>query len=696
MVEIRADDLRFSSEEVSTYMKEIADIALSDAETTILEGRTEGWIAGLQMAALSLRGKTDKEQFILSLGGTHRYILDYLLEEVLNNQPEAVQRFLIETAILYRLSAALCSALTGMGEAASQEILQNLEHSNLFIIPLDDNRTWYRYHHLFQDLLTLRLKQSLPEKVNELHRSAARWYEWNGWISEAVQHFIEGEDFERAADLVEQHTVHLFAQGKLDQLVSWIQKLPADLSIRRPWLSIYQAWALAFAGKNPEAEALVAVVIQSLEKNDLSQETHKKLWAEIHGIHALLSITSGNLQAALDLEKVLGEQIDPDGLFARNVILWSLGYAWRMRGQLSEAIAAFREVLSIGRQLNNIWVMSTGYADLGMVLRISGRLKEAEAIYRESLDMLHQAGAGGSGYIGRSKSFLANLLCELNQLDEAWQLTSESIDHGQLWNNPNHLGHAYWTQARILYGKGDIGAAEEALHKAAKITMQPAVVPNLRTVVETFGVRLALTQGRVSEAQRWAEEHPISQKTPEQNIEVFDLQILAHARIWIAQEKFSAAWKLLEKLETEARAGGRANTLIEALTLKALAAPKRATALKVLESALELGVPEGYRRTFLDEGNRLQQLLESLRGRSALVKPLIGAIIGKPKIETILTARELDILRGMAEGLSNKEIGQKLFVSAGTVKAHSAAIYRKLEVANRTEAIARAKDLGLL
>jgi LuxR family maltose regulon positive regulatory protein len=340
--------------------------------------------------------------------------------------------------------------------------------------------------------------------------------------------------------------------------------------------------------------------------------------------------------------------------------------------------------------------MSTGYADLGMVLRISGRLKEAEAIYRESLDMLHQAGAGGSGYIGRSKSFLANLLCELNQLDEAWQLTSESIDHGQLWNNPNHLGHAYWTQARILYGKGDIGAAEEALHKAAKITMQPAVVPNLRTVVETFGVRLALTQGRVSEAQRWAEEHPISQKTPEQNIEVFDLQILAHARIWIAQEKFSAAWKLLEKLETEARAGGRANTLIEALTLKALAAPKRATALKVLESALELGVPEGYRRTFLDEGNRLQQLLESLRGRSALVKPLIGAIIGKPKIETILTARELDILRGMAEGLSNKEIGQKLFVSAGTVKAHSAAIYRKLEVANRTEAIARAKDLGLL
>jgi LuxR family maltose regulon positive regulatory protein len=226
--------------------------------------------------------------------------------------------------------------------------------------------------------------------------------------------------------------------------------------------------------------------------------------------------------------------------------------------------------------------------------------------------------------------------------------------------------------------------------------MQPAVVTNLRAVVETFGVRLALAQGRVSEAQRWAEDHPISQKTPEQNIEVFDLQILAHARIWIAQEKFSAAWKLLEKLETDARAAGRINTLIEALTLKALAAPKRATALEILQSALELGVPEGYRRTFLDEGDRLQQLLQSLHARSALIERLIGTIPAKHKLEAVLTRRELEILRGMAEGLSNKEIGQKLFVSAGTVKSHSAAIYRKLEVANRTGAIARAKDLGLL
>lgn len=696
IIEIRADDLRFSSDEVSHYMHEIAGISLSDAEITILEGRTEGWAAGLQMAALSLHGKSDKEQFIRSLAGTNRYILDYLLEEVLNNQSETVQRFLMQTAILDQMCAPLCEALTEISEAASQEILQNLECANLFITPLDNERTWYRYHHLFQDLLTMRLKQSLPEKINTLHQRAGRWYESNGWISEAVPHYISGADFERAADLVEQHTVQLFAQGKLDQLVSWIHKLPADLSRRRPWLSIYQAWALAFAGKNPQAESLIQVVIQGLQGNDPSPEARRKLWTEIHGIRALLFITSGNLQAVLNMEGMLAAETDPNSLFARNVILWSLGYAWRMQGKFRDAIAAFREVVAIGRQLNNVWVMSTGYADLGMVLRLLGRLKEAEATYRESLEMLHQAGAGGLGYIGRSKSFLANLLCERNQLDEAWQLTNESIEHSELWNNPNHRGHAYWTQARILHGKGDTAAAEEALKKAAKITMQPAIVPNLRAVVETFGVRLALAQGRVSEAQRWAEEHPISQKTPPQNIEVFDLQILAHARILIAQEKLSAAWKLLEKLEKDARTTGRTNTLIETLTLKTLAAPKRSTALEVLESAIELGIPEGYRRTFLDEGDRLQQLLESLRGRPNLVEPLLGAIPGKSKVETILTSREFDILRGMAEGLSNKEIGQKLFVSAGTVKAHSAAIYRKLEVANRTGAIARAKDLGLL
>lgn len=696
MVEIRADDLRFSEAEVSSYMRDVAGISLRASEIATLGRRTEGWAAGLQMAALSMRGRADQEQVIRSLAGTNRYVMDYLLEEVLGNQPDTVQRFLMQTAILDQLCAPLCSALLKTGEDACQETLQNLERGGLFIIPLDDERCWYRYHHLFQDLLAMRLKQSSPEKVSALHADAASWYVSNGRISEAVGHYIQGSDFERAADLVEQHTLQLFAQGKLDQMVGWIRKLPGDLSARRPGLSVYQAWALAFAGKNQEAESLVGVAIRGLEENDAASETRRRARAEIHGLRALLSVTSGALPEALSLASVLDEDFPPESLFARSAILWALGYAWRMRGQLDKALTAFREMMSIGREINNIWTISTAFADLGMVLRLSGKLQEAEGMYRQGLDLMYQTGGRGLGFVGRLESFLANVLYEQDRLEEARQVVVDSIVHNQLWNNPNHLAHAYCTEARILLGQGDAIAAENALKRAEDFAAHPAVVPNLRALVETLRVRFWLAAGRLAEAKRWAEAHPLLEKTPKPNIEVSDLQVLTHVRILIAEGNLSAARKLLAELETSARVAGRNNTLIEALTLKALGTPGRAAALEVLESALTLGVPAGYRRTFLDEGDRLVQLLEGLRGRSALVEPLIGVAAAKTQMESPLTTREIDILRAMAEGLSNKEIGQRLFISTGTVKAHSAAIYRKLDVANRTGAIARAKDLGLL
>jgi len=234
LVEIRAGDLRFTTDEVYAFMKDIADVSLSASEVATLESRTEGWAAGLQMAAISLRKKSNSSEFIQSLAGSNRYILDYLMEEVLKNQTPDVQHFLMETAILDRLCPPLCDALFQAGEVSSQQILQYLEHENLFVIPLDDEGYWYRYHHLFQDLLRMRLKQTIPERIQTLHRSAANWYEVNGWITETVQHYIQGADFERAADVVEQHTLQLFAQGKLDQLMGWIQKLPAGLSVEVP------------------------------------------------------------------------------------------------------------------------------------------------------------------------------------------------------------------------------------------------------------------------------------------------------------------------------------------------------------------------------------------------------------------------------------------------------------------------------
>jgi LuxR family maltose regulon positive regulatory protein len=366
-----------------------------------------------------------------------------------------------------------------------------------------------------------------------------------------------------------------------------------------------------------------------------------------------------------------------------------------MQGKIDKSISAFREVLHIGKQINNLWTLSTSYADLGMVLRLSGKLQEAEATYREGLGMMQQSAVVGLGFVGRLESFLANVLYEQNQFDEAMQLVNASIAHNEMWSNPNHIAHAYWTRSRILFGM-NIDSVEKALDKAESAAAHPAVVPTLRMAVESLRVRLWLKEGRLPEAVRWMESHPLNWNALQQNVESLEIQALAHARILLAQENSSIVWKLLDELEVPAREDGRNNTLIEILTLKALAATSRARALELLESALSLGIPEGYRRIFLDEGQNLKPLLDGLRGRTKLVEPLIGGDEAKQKTDGPLTARELDILRGMAEGLSNKEIGQKLFISAGTVKAHSAAIYRKLEVANRTRAIACAKDLGLV
>jgi LuxR family transcriptional regulator, maltose regulon positive regulatory protein len=287
------------------------------------------------------------------------------------------------------------------------------------------------------------------------------------------------------------------------------------------------------------------------------------------------------------------------------------------------------------------------------------------------------------------------VLYEQNFLEEASHLIKSSIAHNELWNNPNHVAHAYMVQARILMGQGD-SATEEALKRAKEAADHPAVVQTLRMRIDALSVQLWLATGREALADRWAETHPLAQASGN-DTEIFDMEKLAHIRVLIALGNHATTQKILDEVEKAAREAGRVEILIQTLILKALAASTQSSARKALEAALELGIPEGYRRIFLEEGDKLLSLLDGMSSRPDLVKPLLGSRRDKTKeVASVLTARELDILREMAEGLSNKEIGKRLFISAGTVKAHSAAIYRKLEVENRTEAIARAKDLDLI
>jgi LuxR family maltose regulon positive regulatory protein len=371
-----------------------------------------------------------------------------------------------------------------------------------------------------------------------------------------------------------------------------------------------------------------------------------------------------------------------------------------MEGRLAEAEQAFREMLAVGQQMNNLWTTSTALVELGAVLRLLGRLEDASTIFRAGLDAIQQAGSGGLGFAGRLEAFLASILCEQNQLEEARRLAAESVAHNSLWGNPNHVAFGYWIQARILFGSGDDAAAGEAFRQAETVAAQPAVIPTLKASIQGLRVRLWLASNQISEAVRWVAntlrlnaEYPHPQSSSGLNIELAEIHILVHARVLIAQGNSAAAYQLLESLEASARAGDRNNTLIETLTLKALAAPNQTAGLDALNSALKLGIPHGYRRVYLDEGQALKPLLESLRGRSDLVERLLEPAARK---SLVLTGREIEILHAMADGLSNKEIGARLYISAGTVKAHSAAIYRKLDAVNRTEAIAKAKDLGLL
>lgn len=722
MVEIRLDDLRFTLEEAAGFLNDCAEFNLGKAEIEIVAGRTEGWIAGIQMAALSLRGKENKAQFIQSWGGSHRYILDYLTEEVLNSQPAPVQHFLLSTCLLSRLSAPLCEAVVAadFSTQPAQEMLEYLEHANLFLIPLDEDRRWYRYHALFADLLRVRLKvaaRANPDQIAHLHRRAALWLEAQGWLSEAIQHFIDAGEYEKAVSLVEEQTHHLFAQGELHAMLRWIQLLPAELAARRPRFRVYQAWTLVFAGKPQEVEPLLQQAEQVLAGGDFPAQEAHRLRGEMIAIRGMADLTSGNIPGALALQNLPADAIPPESLFARSVERWVLGYIWRLQGDLARARSAFEETLQLGRQLNNVWTIISASVDLGEVLRQSGCLRAAENVYRAALQVVYQSASPNPGFLGRIEAFLAACVLEQNQLEEAGSLILSALEHNRRWENPNHITYAYLVQARIARTRGDYAAAQHALDVAHQMIAQAVVIPNLKTAAELQQVRLWLAEGQMAQANRWCADHPHqAQDLPPRLNEEISANTSTLIRVLLAKGDRQPALSLLARLEADARSGEKTHNLIETLILRSLAESDPQPAAAALLEAVTLGVPEGYRRIYLDEGEPLHRLLLAVRAEvvhklstaAAMPRnnelelldtllPLFGAAPSvDPKRSLPLTEREIEILRCIAAGLTNPQIGKRLYISAGTVKAHSAAIYRKLDVVNRSEAIALAKDLGLI
>ncbi len=710
MVELRLNDLRFDEDETFWLLSQTADTRLSKPEIALLAELTEGWAAGLRMALLSMRGKERPGEFLQGLSGRNRYIMDYLTEEALHNQGEVLQEFMLKTAVLDRLCAPLCDAVcfgnTSTGQANSQEMLEALEAANCFLIPLDEERTWYRYHHLFADLLRVRLKQrakAQPGLIEELHRRAAAWLESQQANEDAVRHSLEAGDYERAAQIVERSTFDLLARGQLHQLLTWIHLLPEELAARRPWLDICQAWTLAFAAQFPEADARLARAEAKLAAGSWSAPEQARMQVEINAIRSLAAISSGNLPAAQALIEQAGEvtpveAVPPQARFARSVQRWAAGYARRMKGDLAGAEACFIETLQLAFALDNLYSIVSASVDLGMILRQQGELRRAEEIFRAGLAREAQA-ASAPGFVGRLEAFLAALRIEQGDLEEAGRLVDQAIAHNRSWENPNHCAYTWLVKAQVELLQNHLDRAAAALAEASGWLARAPVVPSLPASAESLQVRLWLRTGALEKVRAWLAQHTMPPLTGEATLSESEETLrLTAARALLATGDAQAARQILAQVEAAARQRNRLSTLIETVVLQACAATGPEDAARILKEALVLGLPRGFRQVFLEDGRRLIPALERCQDITGVSDLLAELREGEKRLAAAnpLTAREVEILRWIASGLSNPEIGARLYIAPGTVKAHTTAIYRKLDAANRAEAIAKAKDLGLL
>jgi len=725
LVELRAPDLRFTPEEAAAFLDRAAGLSLSPADIAALEARTEGWVAGLQLAALSMQGVDDVSGFIRAFSGSHRYVFDYLAQEILARQPEAVRAFLLQTSILERLSGPLCDAVTGAppGAGEGQAMLERLEQANLFVTPLDHERRWYRYHPLFAEFLRSRLGQTQPELAPTLHRRAASWYAAHGLGADAVGHALAAGDHEHAADLIEALAGEMFAQSELMTLRGWLEALPVDAMVR-PRLAMIQAWVTAATSPQQPLAPLLDGIEQSLQARPAAEV--RGALAEVALLRAVGAMNEGRFEECIALcrQAQAGLAGAERGLFNSAVALrgaaaFNLGVAYEFTGNLEAASQALAEAADLSRQAGNLHIAPMALSRLANLLVAQGRLRAAADTYRQALRLAQEMSERPSPLAAPAYIGYGDLLREWNELEEAERYLAQGIGLGRGWRNAEALAGGYITVARIRQARGDPAGAIQAIEELG--ALQPeAAAPWTRPLVDACRVRLWAAQRRLEPLARWLQScglspadvpHPLRQA-----------EYVALARALIALGRGGEAVALLERLRAQAEASGRVGSAIELLALQALAlgaAGQVATARATLAQALRLAAPEGYVRVFLDEGEEMVKELRELTELGELkgyVEGLLAAAshptshppgsVGSPSclssarpvssLAEPLSDRELEVLRLVAAGRSNHEVAQVLIVSPNTVKTHLKNIYAKLGAHSRTQALARARELGLL
>ena len=714
LVELRQADLRFTPDEAGAFLNRAMNLKLPADDVAVLASRTEGWIAGLQMAGVSMRDKADVSGFIATFAGRHEHIADYLTGEVLNLQSENLQSFLLQTSILDRLTGSLCDAVCpGAGQGQGQQTLERLKEANLFIVPLDDERRWYRYHHLFAGLLRQRLQQDRPGIVPELHRRASEWYARNGLLEEAIEHALDAGDSERAADLIEQIAEATVMHSEIATFLDWVERLPGASVYARASLRLYYAWALLIGNRPME-------VIETLLQDS----------GEVAGpvpgralLEAFIAAFQGNVIHANALSRQAQKQLPQDHTFSRSIAALNIGTFHALGGDLVAASRALEEAVRLGRESGNVLVAVYALCQLAEYRAIQGQLQEAMATYRQALDLATN-GEGtllpvaGLAFIG-----MGELLREWNDLASATQHLEQGIELAQRCTEMGSID-GYIALARVKQVQGDAEAAVELMRKAQELAKRSEFTGLDDAVVCIHRARLLTAQGKVQAAARVLEQcgvetdadlsEPGRGRARPTFYFLHEMANSARVRLLIAQDRPERALERLKALRLKVQRLQWAGCLIELRVLEALAYRAQRDipqALRALERALSLAEPEGYVRVFVDEGQPMARLLYravELGIVPAYASRLLAAFpdagpFAQPtarasEFEGVepLSDREKQVLQLVAQGLSNPEIAGRLFISLGTVKVHTRNIYGKLGVHTRMQAVARAVSLGIL
>ena len=721
--ELRASDLRFDSTEATAFLNDVMNLELKPHDVAALEERTEGWIAGLQLSALTLQGRTNRSELVKDFAGDNRFVLDYLLEEVLNCQTEEVQDFLLRSSVLTRFNGSLCDALTG--DERGHEMLEQLDRANLFLIRLDNRGEWFRYHHLFADLLRLKLKQKQPGAIPKLHITASEWCEKNNLPEEAIHYALAGQDWDRALNLIEPIAIPVISMGGFQRVNNWVEAIPESTFKTRPRVFSYYLPTLLYKEEYDQIEKYLHI-LEAAEPEELRRRLMSLVWST----RSLVAAVRYDPDSAFECSQKATEFLLPDDLTQRAVVFQTRVRAASIHGDTNEIRKALFAALPVYRHAEHVIFQVWGQMALALTNIMQARLSEGEEDLKRVQQFSREHLKARPETLLYTYAFLCDISRERNDLENAKSYLNEALTLIRQTGRECFPGFTMENVKALALTLElcDDGAQADALIDQALRRVRRWRAEVVDKQLAALNALLVFRRGGdLALVKRWTETSGFSVDDEVNYRNEFCLQILA--RWMIATGKAKQALPLLGRLLEAAKQGGRERTAMEVSVLQALAhqaLADDAEAIKALEKALISGQPEGFVRTFIDEGEPVSKLLLELLKQNGKrweteqpellryvvkLKDLFGPAAPVPTsrvattesealpwwyVEDPLSERELEVLQHVARGLSNQEIADKLFLSAGTVKRHMSNIYQKLDVHSRTQALERARTLKVL